>query len=102
KPADNPAVAPDREEQGGIPRVVVHPEDARVPTALDDPRRLRDRLRVEPAQVLQGANTRGHPEYDQTREQTRHRRSISSLPRGWARSRSCDRNTPVASSATDR
>ena len=53
EPADDPAVAPDREEQGGVPRVVVDPEDPRVAPALDDPGRLRDGTGVEPAQRLE-------------------------------------------------
>ena len=41
--ADDPAILSDREEQGGIPRVVMNPIDARIPAALDDARRLRNR-----------------------------------------------------------
>ena len=47
--ADDPAVAADREEQGGIARVVVDPEDTGVPPALDNARRLGNRLVIEPA-----------------------------------------------------
>ena len=47
--ADDAAVAADREEQGGVARVVVDPEDTRVPPALDDARRLGNELLIQPA-----------------------------------------------------
>ena len=65
---DERPVAPDREEGGGVPRIVVHPEDPRMSPALDDPRGFGQRAEVETAEGFEGGRGTG-PDHGQAGDQ---------------------------------
>ena len=73
--ADDLTIPSDREEQGGVPRVVMNPIDARITAALDDARRLRNSMEIESTHLLEAeASTPSRPRNHQARERIRHRR----------------------------